>query len=127
MARPAARWLNQPSAIWERPALCTHRKSTAGTLLAEWSLEWARASSRWRAYFSAVTTSHLVTVALLAMLVVALEHEGLDGLEVEDAVELGMELLDHVIELHPLLRCHELVFRHVPPLSLLLPPRSGCR
>ena len=70
---------------------------------------WARASSRCRAYFSAVTTSHLVTVALFGDLVVALEDERLDGLEVEDAVELGVQLLDHVVELHPLLRCHELV------------------
>src|SRR4051812_42020484 len=30
-ARPAARWLNQPSAICDRPALCTQRNSTAGS------------------------------------------------------------------------------------------------
>ena len=30
MARPPARWLNQPSAICERPALCTQRNSTVG-------------------------------------------------------------------------------------------------
>ena len=33
--------------------------------------------------------------------VVALEDEGFDGLEVEDAVELGMKLLDHVVEAAP--------------------------
>ena len=37
-----------------------------------------------------------------------------------------MQLLDHMVELHPLLRCHELVLRHVPPLSLLRSPHSGC-
>src|SRR5262245_7176444 len=29
-ARSPARWLNQPSAIWDRPALWTHRNSTTG-------------------------------------------------------------------------------------------------
>ena len=30
MALPSARWLNQPSAIWDRPALWTQRNSTVG-------------------------------------------------------------------------------------------------
>src|SRR3954454_15656083 len=29
-ARPAARWLNQPRAIWDRPALCTQANNTVG-------------------------------------------------------------------------------------------------
>lgn len=29
MARPLARWLNQPSAICDRPALWTHKNSTS--------------------------------------------------------------------------------------------------
>ena len=61
MARPAARWLNQPSAIWERPALCTQRKSTAGTHFCVWSRMWARASRRCEAYVSAVTVSPTIT------------------------------------------------------------------
>jgi hypothetical protein len=35
-ARPPARWLSQPSAICDRPDLCTHRKSTVGSA-ARWS------------------------------------------------------------------------------------------
>ena len=31
MALSPARWLNHPRAIWERPALCTQRKSAIGT------------------------------------------------------------------------------------------------
>ena len=34
-ARSPARWLNQPSAICDRPALCTHRNSTFGDRVAE--------------------------------------------------------------------------------------------
>jgi hypothetical protein len=30
-ARSPARWANQPRAICDRPALCTHRNSTVGT------------------------------------------------------------------------------------------------
>ena len=55
---------------------------------------------------------------LLRHLVVALEDERLDGLQTEGAVELGVQVFDHVVELNPLLRCHRFVLTHVPPLPL---------
>ena len=59
MALSPARWASQPSAICERPALCTHKNSTDGTFPAAVPSAWARASSRWRAYRSAAMHSQL--------------------------------------------------------------------
>ena len=47
----------------------------------------------------------------LRQIVVALEHERLDGLEAEDAVELGVQVFGNMVQLHSLLRCHGFVSR----------------
>ena len=66
MARSPARWLNQPSAIWERPALWVHRNSTIGAPSDALPSTLASARSRWRANRSAKSGRNVLTVALLA-------------------------------------------------------------
>src|SRR5438477_606380 len=46
IALPLPRWLHQPSAIWDRPALCTHRNSTTGWSAGEWCSMSGMAASR---------------------------------------------------------------------------------
>jgi hypothetical protein len=64
IAWPRARWLNHPSAICDRPALCTHRNSTIGTP-SSWCLPSTRASAvrRWRANRSAMRGRKLANLA----------------------------------------------------------------
>jgi hypothetical protein len=48
-----AKWVKNPRAIWERPALWVHRNSTTGTPLSCLPSTLASARSRWRAKRSA--------------------------------------------------------------------------
>ncbi len=62
-ARSAAWWVKKPSAIWERPALWTHRNSTTGLPSTTFPSTFASARSRWRANLSASRGRKVVTVA----------------------------------------------------------------
>ena len=92
IARSLARWVNQPSAICERPALCTQRNSTEGTLLAARLSAWASARRRWRVNRSAPMTSQRSMVALAAEFGVAAEQQRLDGFLAEHAAELLVQV-----------------------------------
>ncbi len=63
----------------------------------------------------------------LRYVVIAFEYERLDGLEAEDTVELGVQVLGNVVELHPLLCGHRLVVNHVLPFRLNHPTPFSSR
>ena len=61
-ARPAACFSKNPSAIWERPALCTQRNRTIGVPSFALPSTRANAWSRWRANRSARSGKKLGTL-----------------------------------------------------------------
>ncbi len=90
-ARSPARCSNQPSAICDRPALCTQRNSTMGRPSCALPSTRASAFSRCRAKRSAMTGRKVERGGASGELVVARREEQLDGLDAEDAVELLRE------------------------------------
>ena len=103
MARPAARWLNQPKRHLGAPCVVHAEEQHGGNRLAGLILEWARLRDA-AGHTSRPDGQPLGDGGGLRQLVVALEHERLDGLEAEDAVELGVQVFGNVVELHSLLR-----------------------